>query len=108
VTAPAPAAGPASAAAVAARLHVTAEEVEVTVAAVNDLVSDWLVPRADGTWRPKHVLGAEMLAVRLYRRRNSPEGVATFTAEGAVYVQRNDPDIGQLLELGAWARPVVG
>jgi hypothetical protein len=49
-----------------------------------------------------------MLAARLYRRRNSPEGVATFTADGAVYVQRNDPDVGMLLGIGSWAPPVVG
>jgi hypothetical protein len=49
-------------------------------------------------------LGAAMLGARLYRRRNSPEGVATFTADGAVYVQRNDPDVAMLLGIGAYAR----
>jgi hypothetical protein len=34
--------------------------------------------------------------------------VATFTADGAVYVQRNDPDVAMLLGLGAYAPPVVG
>jgi hypothetical protein len=34
--------------------------------------------------------------------------VAAFTAEGAVYVQRNDPDVAMLLQLGVYAPPVVG
>jgi hypothetical protein len=54
------------------------------------------------------VLGAKLLGARLYRRRNSPEGVATFAAEGAVYVQRNDPDIAMTLGIGQYAPPVVG
>jgi hypothetical protein len=40
--------------------------------------------------------------------QQSPEGVATFTADGAVYVQRNDPDVAMLLGIGAYAPPVVG
>jgi hypothetical protein len=50
-----------------------------------------------------------MLAGRLYRRRNSPAGVEAFSdLGGAVYVQRNDPDIALLLRTGAYARPMVG
>lgn len=67
-----------------------------------------LVPRMANGPRAAVALGATMLAARLYRRRNSPEGVATFTGEGAVYVQRNDPDVGLLLGLGGNAPPVVG
>lgn len=74
-----------------------------TVAAVNALV-----PRMARTPPDAVTLGATMLAARLYRRRNSPEGVATFTADGAVYVQRNDPDVAMLLGIGAYAPPVVG
>ena len=84
---------------------------EPIVAAVNGLVSE--LPVADkarrlGVWPFKVTQGATMLAARLYRRRNSPEGVAAFGNEGPVYVQRNDPDVAMLLELGAWASPQVG
>jgi hypothetical protein len=110
VTTPPPMpAPPTSAAVVAVQLSMdpadpgVLERLEPTVAAVNVLV-----PRMASTPAAAQALGAAMLAARLYRRRNSPEGVATFTAEGAVYVQRNDPDIGMLLGIGAYAPPVVG
>jgi hypothetical protein len=58
---------------------------------------------------PKYVVqGATMLAARLWRRRNSPSGVEAFTDQGAVYVQRNDPDIGILLRIGSYTSPLVG
>jgi hypothetical protein len=78
-------------------------KLEATVAAVNALV-----PRLATAPAAAVELGGILLAARLYRRRNSPEGVATFTADGAVYVQRNDPDVAMLLGIGAYAPPVVG
>jgi hypothetical protein len=60
-------------------------------------------------WPPDVVLGATMLAGRWYRRRNSPAGVESFSdLGGAIYVQRNDPDIAMMLRTGAYARPMVG
>jgi hypothetical protein len=59
-------------------------------------------------WPPYVVQGATMLAARLWRRRNSPSGVEAFTDQGAVYVQRNDPDIGILLRIGSYTSPLVG
>lgn len=50
-------------------------------------------------------LGAIMLAARLVRRRNSPEGVAALTETGPYYVARTDPDVSMLLGLD---RPQVG
>lgn len=112
MTTPTPASGPTSAASVAAWLKDgdadAADKYEAVAAAVNAVVKRWHVPRADGTWKDDHSLGATMLAARLWRRRNSPEGVATFTGDGAVYVQRNDPDVALLLQLGQHAPPVVG
>ena len=49
--------------------------------------------------------GALMLAARLYRRRNSPNGLEAFSADGAVYVSRYDSDVAMLLRLSA---PQVG
>jgi hypothetical protein len=79
------------------------DKLAATVAAVNEWVGEYARSRPAA-----RALGATMLAARLYRRRNSPEGVATFTADGAVYVQRNDPDVAMLLGIGAYAPPVVG
>lgn len=86
------------------------DDLELLVGAVNSQVRTWPVAQlsADAeAWLQSTVLGAVMLCVRLDARRNSPEGVAEFGSEGPVYVQRNDPDVAQLLHLGAWARPKV-
>jgi hypothetical protein len=83
-------------------------EVEPYVAAANALVARTCAPDPDGEYGPDVHLGARMLAGRLYRRRNNPGGLAEFGAEGAVFIQRNDPDIAMLLRLGAYTRPRVG
>lgn len=59
-------------------------------------------------WPPYVILGATMLATRLWRRKDSPSGVETFTDQGAVYVSRNDPDVAQLLRIGTYTPPQVG
>lgn len=59
-------------------------------------------------WPPYITLGSTMLAMRLWRRKDSPSGVEAFTDQGAVYVSRNDPDVAQLLRIGTYTRPVVG
>jgi hypothetical protein len=90
--------------------------VDGTNAYVAELPARWLyVPPIDPAdpptlaWPADTILGATMLAGRLYRRRNSPAGVEAFSdLGGAVYVQRNDPDIALLLKTGAYARPMVG
>lgn len=81
------------------------------VLAVNRKVRRWPIARYAANlpeWPEDIVEGSMMLAARLYRRRNSPSGVESFGAEGAVYVQRHDPDIAMLLELGTHAGPQVG
>lgn len=60
-------------------------------------------------WRDDTWLAAVMLAARLVRRRNSPQGVAAFTEQGgAAYVSRHDPDVAQMLRIGSYAAPQVG
>lgn len=92
-----------------ARLDAVVDEIS---AAVNEYVRPLPVAELDGPdpeeWPSRVVLGADMLAARLVRRRNSPAGVEAFADAGAVYVQRNDPDVAQLLELGTYAGPMVG
>ncbi len=109
--------GPATLAALKTRLDIAdgdvTRDVELTeiVDAVNDLVRR--LPCASRavdqeSWPHAITMGATQLGVRLERRKNSPDGVIAFAADAPVYVQRNDPDIAQLLELGPYAKPIVG
>jgi hypothetical protein len=88
----------------------SADEAKVApyVDAANVLVARWCTPGPDGQWDAGVHLGARMLAGRLYRRRNNPAGLAEYAAEGPVFVQRNDPDIAALLQIGAHTPPRVG
>lgn len=112
MSSPTSATPPTSAAAVAGQLlwsqtdQDNAEKL-ATLAPTVDAVNA-LVPRIATTPPAAQTLGAAMLGARLWRRRNSPEGVATFTDQGAAYIQRNDPDIAMLLGIGSYAPPVVG
>jgi len=54
------------------------------------------------------VLGAKMLAARLFRRRNSPNGVEAITDAGTSFVARYDSDISRLLKLDGFAGPRIG
>jgi hypothetical protein len=79
------------------------------VAATNAVVRRWLPVPTDGVWPADVELGTRMLAGRLYSRRLSPQGVLEgLSAEGGVYVRRNDPDVALLLRLGDYAPPRVG
>jgi hypothetical protein len=83
------------------------------VAAVNAKVRRWpCVEPARGAedWTDAEdvVEGANLLASRLFRRKNSPAGVEAFGADGLAYVQRSDPDIAMMLGLGPWQGPAVG
>jgi hypothetical protein len=59
------------------------------------------------TWSASVILGATMLAARLYHRRSSPGGVESFT-DGLVYLPRRDSDVDLLLAIGRYSRPGVG
>lgn len=109
--------GPAASAAVRAALKLTegdtddATYLEGIVSAVNAFVRHLPIAttvRDLETWPADLVTGANMLAARLYRRRNSPAGLETFGDLGASYVQRYDPDVSQLLALGSHSYPAIG
>lgn len=110
-----PTAGPATAEAVTSEYGPIADGdaglVTESVDAVNAMVRTWncagLAVGLDD-WPADIVKGANMLAGRLYRRRNSPNGVESFGDLGPVYVQRRDPDIAMLLHIGSHAFPGVG
>lgn len=110
-----PAEGPATLPAVKVQLRVKDaaddDRLAPIVAAVNTLVRSWPVSAAAvgaPAWPADIVLGANMLAARLWRRKDSPAGVEVFAADGAAYVMRNDPDIAMTLKLGSWSRPQLG
>jgi hypothetical protein len=87
------------------------DRITAVVTAVNARVRTWpcVLDSVDAEAFTANVTeGATMLAGRLFRRRESPAGVAAFGEAGPVYVMRNDPDVAMLLNLGTWARPQVG
>jgi hypothetical protein len=82
--------------------------VAAAVEATNSLVRGWLPPAPDGEWAPHHRYGANLLAARLWRRKDSPGGMMQFGMEAPVYVAGNWPDIAIMLGLGQYAPPRVG
>lgn len=115
--APLPEEGPASVAGVKLHLGVTDARDDARlgtiVAAVNAKVRRWPCSEPaqgllDWTTVEDVVEGANLLASRLFRRKNSPAGVEAFGADGLAYVQRQDPDVAMLLGLGPWQGPAVG
>lgn len=112
-----PEGGPATLPGVKAHLGITDERddgaITLAVNAVNNMVRCWpcslpAVGEADWAKTDATVQGATMLAARHFRRKNSPGGVESVGTLGAVYVQRNDPDVAMLLGLGPYAGPEVG
>lgn len=110
-----PGEGPATLPGVKAFLRITDDtddvDLEAVVAAVNALVRSWRCASSavgQAAFPANVVRGAEMMAGRLFRRRESPAGVAAFGDMGAVYVMRNDPDVAMLLGLGPWSSPGLG
>lgn len=114
-----PEGGPATLAAVKLQLGIAADdarddaELGEHVAAVNALVRRWPVAayalQTDpAAWTPDVTKGANMLTVRLWRRKDSPAGVEAFAQLGAAYVQREDPHVAMLLQLGSFAPPGLG
>lgn len=82
--------------------------VAAAVAATNSLVRGWLRPAPDGEWAAHHRYGADLLAARLWRRKDSPGGMLQFGMEAAVYVSGNWPDVAMMLGLGEYRTPRVG
>ena len=53
-------------------------------------------------------MAALLSCARLYARRNTPTGLASFGEFGASDILRFDPDVARLLGTGRHARPRVG
>lgn len=56
----------------------------------------------------KVVQAGILAAARLYARRSSPAGLASYGEFGAAEVLRLDPDVSRLLGVGRYAPPAVG
>lgn len=94
------------------------EMIDLYVAAINPLVRGLAVcdkantdPAPDdwsGADLGDIVLGANMLCARVYRRKDSPAGLAAMGAGAPVYIERNDPDVAQLLQIGSYSGASVG
>ena len=82
-----------------------------TVAATNSFVNSQPVEQQldpDDAW-PEHVrIGALMLAARLIKRRNSPNGIEAATDMNVTYTARYDSDIARMLQLDKYQAPAVG
>lgn len=61
-----------------------------------------------GAWAPRTVQAAIMLGARLYRRRNSANGIEAIVDGGASYVARWDSDVSRMLRIDGYTRPAVG
>lgn len=114
---PLPETGPAEVPGVKAHLGITDDRdddhLASVVAAVNAKVRRWPVVdpargEADWSMAADAVEGSTLLAARLFRRKDSPAGVAALGADFPVYVMRTDPDVAMLLGLGTWSGPEVG
>lgn len=57
---------------------------------------------------PDVILGAAMLAYRIYQRRTTPLGILGATEDGYTGIIREDPDIARFLGIGAAGRFVFG
>jgi hypothetical protein len=117
---PFPANGPTTKDLVKAHLGITddVDDAAITAAvdAVNSMVTSWPVAQvantdpAPASWDAfsRVVHGSTLLAARLFRRRNSPDGVTSLGDGSPAYIARTDPDVAQLLQIGTNTAPGVG
>ena len=81
------------------------------IAKVVPAVNAWVATFHDVTGQAlgdQVVLGSVMLAARITRRRNTPNGIESFGDLGSTYVARHDPDIERMLGTGPYRALVVG
>lgn len=64
----------------------------------------WDADRTAYTPDAETLTAATALAARLWRRRNSPGGIETFS-DSIMYVARFDPEIERGLRMAGWLRP---
>jgi len=117
-----PADGPATLAGTKAQLDIPASDtaddarIDRAVEAVNVVVRSMPGPRRQvrpatetdpAAWSAATVLGADMLAARVFKRHASPGGVEATSNGGVVYTLRTDPEVAALLMTGDYESPQV-
>lgn len=90
-------------------LQVSVDAVNALVSRLPDihLVEDTTNP-GEMIWAADTKLGAIMLGARIWKRRNSPNGIEALTEGGATYVSRYDSDIARMLRIDGHELPRVG
>lgn len=92
----------------AAASYIERQRPDLAVPAVLDDAGQVVTPAWFDAGTGDVKLAGLLAAARLYARRSSPAGLASFGELGAAEVLRLDPDVGRLLGTGRHARPVVG
>lgn len=88
--------------------HLQKETIDLTLQLIATEVTAMVTEWHGEDWPAGVKLGALMLAARLDRRRNSPNGVESFSDMGTTYVARFDSDLERQLRIGKWTSPAVG
>lgn len=88
--------------------HLKLSSVDLVTTMIADSVSAMVTEWHGEKWPAGVKLGALLLAARLDRRRNSPNGVENFNELGTTYVSRFDADLERQLRIGRWTMPQVG
>jgi hypothetical protein len=77
---------------------------------VLESAGSWVYDRVypESIQKPEVVQAVLILAARLYKRRQSPEGVAGWDDMGAIRIIATDPDVRSLLEQHIDSAKVLG
>ena len=83
-----------------AMINAKSTDNDAILAQALDAAGAWVYDRvnAGAVRRPEIVQAVLILASRLYKRRQSPEGVAGWDDMGTVRVVARDPDVERLIE----------
>jgi Phage gp6-like head-tail connector protein len=80
-------------------LGITSTQNDASLSRALEAASDWVESRVypESVRAPEVRQAVLLLASRLYKRRNSPDGVAGWDDGGAVRILRVDPDVERLI-----------
>lgn len=92
------------------KIHTHTDQVEKAAKATIEYVNS--LPHIDktptGEWAETTKLGAIMYCGRLSLRFMSPNGIEEVSLNGVAYVSKYDSDIDRLLNIGQYAKPILG
>jgi len=79
---------------------------DTVTAAANSYVAR--LSHVSDPWDAATQAGAVMLAVRLYHSRSAPLGAAGTDIAGGLVRATTDPEVGRLLRIGRYQKPMAG